>query len=597
MAGCKSKTKLIPAICAWLLLLTSTSLFFAFPCQYFQNNYHFSITIVQGVIALFVITNFFLATFMDPGIITKASEDEDNDDDFRAPLYKTIEINGIMVRMKWCVTCQFYRPPRCSHCSVCNNCVETFDHHCPWVNNCIGKRNYRHFFFFLIFLSIHMISIFVWCVIYVYRFRENLHERDAVISMVIIGIITLLFIPIIGLTGFHIVLVARGRTTNEQVTGKFQGGYNPFSRGCVTNCCYILCGPQYPSYQTKRKKPNRKKHYDFLNQAGKSESSVKVYMDDKNLVSSGKQTSYNFNVAKFQYRDDGSAVEMERIETPAMGQSRDCEPSPPTSPQINPPKIMPRQERTPSNTSVKPYNSNGVSQFSAVNANPQNAFFISGKTETTFPVLSSPIENSHRMQQTLPYNCSNMNYNYSGIHGAHNMHHEHYYHHSRPISPAKSTSIGEISTQTYSQQQQQRSDGPPGGMVIYYSPDAGYQTSDQNVSTKFSSESELQKLRNYSNEAANTPEIKSGNIHFQKRPMSFMKALEMSEKLERLQNHNSNTKNQQQEFSGGGGVAKNNRNSHTGTASGAAGLKNSINAADESNMRLSQYEMNYEIAV
>jgi len=49
--------------------------------------------------------------------------------------------------LAYCFLCQVSVKRRSKHCKVCKKCVDEFDHHCVWLNNCVGVRNYSLFLF------------------------------------------------------------------------------------------------------------------------------------------------------------------------------------------------------------------------------------------------------------------------------------------------------------------------------------------------------------------------------------------------------------------------------------------------------------------
>lgn len=52
-----------------------------------------------------------------------------------------------------CRTCHFHKPARSKHCSICKGCIEKQDHHCIWINNCVGRNNYIWFLLLLLTTS------------------------------------------------------------------------------------------------------------------------------------------------------------------------------------------------------------------------------------------------------------------------------------------------------------------------------------------------------------------------------------------------------------------------------------------------------------
>ncbi|KAM9713162.1 palmitoyltransferase ZDHHC23-B isoform 1-T5 [Menidia menidia] len=73
-----------------------------------------------------------------------------------------VEQEGGRERKNWCPTCRVARPPRAGHCRICGVCVLRLDHHCVWINSCVGQANHRSFLLTLLFFlmtSLYGISL------------------------------------------------------------------------------------------------------------------------------------------------------------------------------------------------------------------------------------------------------------------------------------------------------------------------------------------------------------------------------------------------------------------------------------------------------
>lgn len=114
-----------------------------------DSSWSYSLLACSLALVLFVgvytFVNLWLINLTEPGIIPRNPP----------KLIATDPNNGA----KFCETCNVYRPARSKHCVYCDNCVEVFDHHCPWTGTCIGKRNYRYFFRFILALNIFLFAL------------------------------------------------------------------------------------------------------------------------------------------------------------------------------------------------------------------------------------------------------------------------------------------------------------------------------------------------------------------------------------------------------------------------------------------------------
>ena len=144
------------------------------------------------------------------------------------------------VPVKYCKTCNIWRPPRCYHCRVCDNCVETLDHHCVWLNNCVGRRNYRYFFAFVstgtflaLFLAFASLGqVLAYSSQRKVSFMSAVNDNRVPFAMFIYGILAFMYPS--SLWVYHLLLTGKGETTREYLASrrfKKPERYRPFDQG------------------------------------------------------------------------------------------------------------------------------------------------------------------------------------------------------------------------------------------------------------------------------------------------------------------------------------------------------------------------------
>lgn len=101
--------------------------------------------IVFNLLAFLALASHCRAMLTDPGAVPKGNATKE--------FIESLQLKPGQVVYK-CPKCCSIKPDRAHHCSVCKRCIRKMDHHCPWVNNCVGENNQKYFVLFTMYIAL-----------------------------------------------------------------------------------------------------------------------------------------------------------------------------------------------------------------------------------------------------------------------------------------------------------------------------------------------------------------------------------------------------------------------------------------------------------
>lgn len=234
-----------------LLITVPCGFYFGFMLNDQINELTLAAPVAIGVLMLLCLIYLFLAMFTEPGILPAVTYE-----DPRAPRLKSyIVLQGNKYEL---------RDFRAKFSKFTDNCIENFDHYCPWVGNAVGRRNYKYFVFFVLFVFLLSVTMCGTCtttvVLKAMKIDGSTSNTSPVllafqqnVCAVVLALYSFAMIVSLGsLLAFHFWAISKNQTTNEILKGAYTEVENPHDQGCVKNYCDFLCFPLYRSRIVKQ---------------------------------------------------------------------------------------------------------------------------------------------------------------------------------------------------------------------------------------------------------------------------------------------------------------------------------------------------------
>ena len=119
-----------------------------------------------------------------------------------------------LIVWRYCRKCKGIRPPRTHHCSISGKCVLRMDHYCPWVGNCVGMYNHKHFIMFLVHAVMGNITAF--SIITINVMQNSFRKATGTMGFLMLYILSFtLFLALISFFGMHLYFIMTNSSSIE----------------------------------------------------------------------------------------------------------------------------------------------------------------------------------------------------------------------------------------------------------------------------------------------------------------------------------------------------------------------------------------------